>query len=95
MPVLHIYVQYDMHICMRTTLDLEEHLLKEARRKAAELETTLTKIIEEALRNYLNPQPHRRISVKREWVVVHGERPPDVDISDRDRLYDVMEDGTR
>jgi hypothetical protein len=80
-----------MHICMRTTLDLEDQLLIKARRKAVERETTLTEIVEEALRFYLTAarKPVRRMTSR--WVVVSGTREPDVDIADRDRLYDALE----
>jgi len=76
---------------MRTTIDIEDALLAKARRKAAERNTTLTRIVEDALRRYLMPgkQPRKRLADR--WVVVAGTRPPAVDVADRGRLYDFME----
>jgi len=76
---------------MRTTLDLEDTLLSRARRKAAERQTTLTRVIEEALRHYLIPRPAAATSVRGRWKTVAGTARPEVDIADRDRLYDAME----
>jgi len=78
---------------MRTTLDLEDQLLSQARRRAAERNATLTSVVEEALRQYLTAGSKRPASrsLARRWVVVTGKRPPSVDIADRDRLYDAME----
>jgi len=38
---------------MRTTVDIEGPLLREARKKAAQSETTLSRLVSEALRSYL------------------------------------------
>ena len=73
------------------SLDLEDQLLVKARRRAVERETTLTEIIEEALRHYLTPGRKPAREMTHRWVVVSGAREPDVDIADRDRLYDAME----
>jgi len=80
-----------MYCCMRTTLDINDRLLTKARRKAIEQKTTLTAIIEEALRRSLMPLPRPTRSLASRWVIVKGERPPAVDIADRDRLYDALE----
>ena len=76
---------------MRTTLDIHGQLLTEARRKAIEKKTTLTGIIEEALRRYLMPSSRPTRRVARDSVVVSGKSRPAVDVSDRERLYDAME----
>lgn len=88
---LHSSAKPCMHICMRTTLDLEDTLLARARRKAAERQTTLTRVIEEALRHYLSPRRVAATSVRGRWKTVTGTGRPEVDIADRDRLYDAME----
>jgi hypothetical protein len=47
-----------MVICMRTTLDLNEQLVRSAKKLAAERGTSLTAIIEDALREKLSrPKP--------------------------------------
>ena len=51
-----------MLICMRTTLNLDDNLIREAKRIAAEKDTTLTAFIEESLRARLDSQrPPQRI----------------------------------
>lgn len=42
-----------MLFCMRTTLNLDDALMREAKRHAAETGTTLTDVIEQALRRSL------------------------------------------
>jgi hypothetical protein len=76
---------------MRTTLDFDDRLLREAKARAAERGETLTRFIEGALRERLRPAaaPVRRFRfqplVKR-GTLVHG-----VDVDDRDALYERME----
>jgi hypothetical protein len=76
---------------MRTTLDLEDGLLRRARRKAAEQGRTLTGLIEEALRALLGrpARPPRRFRLR--LPTRRGTRLPDVDIADRDSLYERLE----
>ena len=83
-----------MHICMRTTLDIEDGLLRLARRKAAEEGRTLTAVIEEALRGLLRrpARPSRRFRLR--WVTRRGVAPPAVDVADREALYERL-DGRR
>jgi hypothetical protein len=76
---------------MRTTLDIADEVLAKAKRKAIEDKSTLTEVIEDALRLHVSPGRRPRKRVMKRWVVVKGRRPPEVDIADRDRLYDVME----
>jgi hypothetical protein len=77
---------------MKTTLNLDEELLAHAKRRAAERGTTLTHVIEEALRSLLlapaSPQ-HFRLRLP----TVRGDRPPPVDPADRDALYELMDRG--
>jgi hypothetical protein len=75
---------------MRTTLDLDDALLRDAKKRAAELGVTLTAYIEDALRVKAQP-PLRSRPFKLRLVTRKGRALPEVDPSDRDRLYDVME----
>lgn len=79
-----------MLLCMRTTLDIEDAVLDKARQRASREGTTLTAVVERALRLFLSERPRRPSPLESRWVVVEGTRLPDVDISDRDRLYDLM-----
>ena len=76
---------------MKTTLRLDDDLLREAKRRAVDEGTTLTHVVEEALRAALTRQPPRE-PYRLEWVTVKGDRPPAVDVADRNALYDFMDD---
>lgn len=76
---------------MRTTIRLDEELLAKAKRAAVERGTTLTGVIEDALRRALAPRP------------AAGDRPalpisrgdglqPGVDLDDTAALLDVMDE---
>ena len=77
---------------METTLDLDAGLLREAKKRAADEGTTLTDIVERALRTALEaPEPREPYIF--DFPTVHGGRPL-VDVADRDALYDLMEGRT-
>ena len=82
-----------MFICMRTTLDIDDTLLKKAKARARQTHRTLTGVIEEALRQTLagtppaGESPPYKLSLK----TVRGTLLPGVDISDRDSLYERLE----
>jgi plasmid stability protein len=80
-----------MFICMRTTLNLDDDLMRTLKSRAAETGRTMTELIEEAIREML-AQP-REQSGKREfpWVTVQGRVRPGIDITDRDSLLEAME----
>lgn len=73
---------------MRTTLQIEDPLLRDAKARAAREGRTLTSVIEDALRQYLREKKttgfkiHLRTSAARVL--------PGVDVADRDSLYDLM-----
>jgi len=75
---------------MRTTLNLDDHLLRSAKKEAAERGVTLTSLIEDALRATLAPRPAPP-DFRLRLPVVRGRREPAIDVSDRDALYDVLE----
>lgn len=79
----------------RTTLDIEDEILKRARQKAAAEATTLTSVVEEALALYTSAPRKPARKVMSRWVTVRGKQAPAVDIADRDRLYDAMDDRRR
>ncbi|MFN0146862.1 MAG: DUF2191 domain-containing protein [Dehalococcoidia bacterium] len=71
---------------MRTTLNIEDDLMIRAKVRAAEERTTLTAIIEEALREKLCPTaaPRERIILP----TVRLNLPPDLDSSHNSALLD-------
>jgi putative antitoxin of VapBC-like toxin-antitoxin system len=80
-----------MLICMRTTLDLDDQLMKTAKRRAAETGRTLSSMIETALRELLADENRSKGNYRLKWVVVPGGAQPGVDITDRDALLERME----
>ena len=94
----HIYGHYDMvkpydHSSnpMKTTLNLDDQILRRAKERARNDGITLTQFVETALRTLLMAQETHKRSFKLELPTVRGSRPPSVDIFDREALYDVMD----
>jgi hypothetical protein len=77
---------------MKTTLELDDRLLERAKRLAAENGTTLRAVVEDALRARLAPRPARREGYHFNPPIVHGTRPPRVDVADRQTLYDILDE---
>lgn len=77
---------------MKTTIELDDALLAEVRRRAAEEHKTMKAFLEEAILARLRPQPRSRSRYRAELPVVDGDRPPAVDVADRRALYDLMDD---
>ncbi len=80
-----------MLFCMRTTLDLEDELVRAAKLKAVETDSTLTRVIEDALRQSLARDAEPEEPFKLRWGTVKGRLLPGVDLTDRDSLYERME----
>lgn len=79
---------------MRTTVRLDEELLREAKRQAAESGMTLQAIIEESLRERLargrGPQQARRpVRLKTAGA---GGALPGIDLDDASSLLDAMDE---
>jgi len=88
LPYIHID---DMAICMKTTRNISDDLLRSAKQRALERGITLTKVIEDALETALTRQPETRTQYCPEISIRQGTRLPDVDIANRNDLYDLME----
>ena len=76
---------------MRTTLHLNEVLMKRARSFALKQQRTLTSILEESLRRLLDQykeSPAKKIS---SLCTVKGALRPGIDLNDSAALLDVME----
>lgn len=77
---------------MRTTLTLNDDVLKMAKRKAARENRTLRDVINECLRIGLTLSEGRRDSgYVFELRTVRGRTMPGVDLHDRDKLFDLMD----
>jgi hypothetical protein len=75
---------------MRTTLDINDELFRLAKRRAADENAPLRKVVEEALRTYLTPGRKTR-TYRLEWHTEKGTLQPGVQLEDRDALFDLME----
>jgi len=77
---------------MRTTIRMDEQLLREAKRLAAETDRTLTALIEDTLREAL---ARRRAAGRRRRVTLPtfagGGLRPGVDLDDSASLLEIME----
>ncbi len=76
---------------MRTTVDINDQLLRDAKRRAAQEGTTLRRLIEKAVRGYLRPRSSQRGDYKLRWRTECGRLQPGVRLDDRDALFDLME----
>ena len=76
---------------MRTTLDLDDRLLREAKKRAVDAGESLTRVIERALRVYLNPPRSTGKPFRLQILVKKGRARPGVDWDDRDSLYERMD----
>jgi hypothetical protein len=76
---------------MKTTLNLDDELLRQAKRVALERGVTLTQVVHEALEAAVLPRGRAR-PFELDWRPVRGRSAPIVDLADRGALYDLMED---
>jgi hypothetical protein len=78
---------------MRTTIEISNELLRQAKKRAADEGVPLKKVIEEALRLYLGKRPKNK-KYELRWHTERGRILPGVRLDDRDALFDVMEGRT-
>ena len=76
---------------MRTTLDINDELLRQVKRRAADEGTSLRAVIESALRSHVG-RPRGGTKYRLRWRTEKGRLRPGVRIEDRDALFDLMEE---
>ncbi len=76
---------------MRTTLELDDGLMRAAKKRAAGEGKTLTAVITEALRRYLAPAARSAKPFRLHLLIKRGRTLPGVNLADRDALYERME----
>jgi len=77
---------------MRTTIRIDDELLAEAKKRAADRRTTLTALIEDSLRESLaRRKPREPLKPFRIKAFGHGGLQPGVDLDDSAALLDRME----
>lgn len=78
---------------MKTTVDLPDDLLIEAKKRAAEDRTTLREILTRALRRELEegrrPRPGERLQLR--LHTVPGALPEGLDLSSREKMWEWLE----
>lgn len=73
----------------RTTLTIDDQILRELKRKAAEEGRTLQSVTNDLLRRSLRSSPHKPYRLElRGWK---ASVLPGVDLLDRDALFDLMD----
>ena len=76
---------------MKTTLNFDSRLIRAAKTRAAQEGETLTRLIEYALRDYLQA-PHALVRPFRaELLTKRGRLVAGVNLDDRDALYERMD----
>ena len=75
---------------MKITLNLDDEILRRANTRAADEGISLTRFVEDALRSKLM-DGERKEPFKLDLVTVQGHAPPNVDVSNRDALYEVLD----
>ena len=81
---------------MRTTISIDDHLLRAAKQRALEREMTLGGVIEDALRIALDPAARDGESQSPAPLPLskrRGGTRPGVDVADGARLRDLMDAG--
>jgi zona occludens toxin (predicted ATPase) len=79
---------------MRTTLNIDDEIMRLVKRRAVESGRTITELVEHALRREVSGQQPRASHFILRWSAVAGKAQPGIDLTDRDSLYDAMERGT-
>ena len=75
---------------MKTTVDLPDDLLVEAKKRAAEQRRPLRSLLADGLRAELEKGRSKRVGKKKlRWVTSGGGLPP-VDVSDRARMHEWL-----
>jgi hypothetical protein len=87
---LHFYVYSFMLLCMRTTIDISDELLRQAKTRSADEGIPLREVIESALRIYIQGRRAQK-RYRLHWRTEHGRIQPGVRLDDRDALFDLME----
>jgi predicted transcriptional regulator len=77
---------------MRTTLNLDDDLMRAVKQNAAMSGRTVTALIETALRELLAREAEPDEGYRLGWVTVSGGAQAGVDLTDRDSLLRRMEE---
>ena len=76
---------------MKITLDFDDGLIRAAKVRAAENGEPLTRLIERAIRIYLERPSSQEPPFELKLVTKRCRTLPGVDLADRNSLYDIMD----
>jgi len=76
---------------MKTTLNISDQVWKDLKKEAASSQRTMSELVEAAIRKFLDGSKSKT-QVAEPQIPVYKAGPFKVDISDRDALYDLMEE---
>ena len=76
---------------MKTTLNFDDRLIREAKARAAQDGETLTRLIERALQDYLRPVRGPVRDFRARLLTKRGSALAGVDLDDRGLLYERMD----
>ena len=76
---------------MKTTLNFDGRLIRAAKQRAVREGVTLTRLIECALRNYLQPAPVPDRTFRARLLTKGGRPVPGINLGDRVSLYERMD----
>lgn len=80
-----------MGSCMKTTVELPDRLLIDAKKHAAERRTTIRALIESGLRHELGQKaPAKKPKPAIKWVTVPGGPPKGLDVADREKTMEWL-----
>ena len=77
---------------MKTTIDVPDDLLIEAKKRAAELRQPLRALIADGIRLRLQESRRRPKRKKFHLVTVAGGLPPGLDLKDRAKMHEWLKD---
>jgi len=80
----------NMLLFMRTTVDINDEVLRLAKREAAKRRMPLRELVERALRAHL-AAPGVRAPHTLSWTPESGRLLPGARVDDRDSLFDIMD----
>ncbi len=76
---------------MKTTLVIDDKIMRRLREEAAKRDTTISELVEAALRLMLEPKLKQGVRTESRPLAVFDLGGAYVNISDRDALYQAME----
>lgn len=82
---------YDVEGQMKTPLNLDDRIVRAAKVQAAETGQTLTRLMEDALRDHRATANSASGDFRLQLLIKHGQLVPGVTVDDRDALYEMME----